>query len=475
MGLRSAVELLPRWTNFRLAYMGLTKPKRPINLTFSITNACNSKCQSCDIYMVYRKMPKLFRSELTLDEIEKTFASIGKVFFFNISGGEPFLRKDIADIIELAVKHLKPRVIHIPTNAISPKLIEKRLTDALERIDRLAPGTPITLKPSLDGVGKLHDEVRGVPGNFKLVEETLAVLRKLQWKYPNLKVGLGTVISTLNIHGMEDLFDYVEEVQPDSYISEIAEERTEMFNIGRGITPDAETYKGAINTFKRRMPRFMKGSSGLSRMTMAFRLLYYDLVVKTLRERKQVIPCYGGISNVHISPYGDIWPCCVLGYEKSFGNVRSSKYDFWKVWWSQRAKEVRKYIKDGKCACPLANQYYANILMHLRSMVRVGLRYVFPKAFVPKDEPSTAPIRTTELPGVLASAGRRHKPDAPLTVETGGALVEPVAAAVSKNARQRADASAAAGAAAATSGDPGSDVPTAKQESTPAVESEQEA
>ena len=185
-------------------------------------------------------------------------------------------------------------------------------------------------------------------------------------------------------------------------------------------------------------------------MTMAFRLLYYDLVVRTLRERRQVIPCYGGISNVHISPYGDIWPCCILGYEKSFGNVRTSNYDFWKVWWSKRAKEVRKYIKDGKCACPLANQYYANILMHIRSMFRVGLRYVFPRAFVPAETPRPTQVGTTELPGLTASAGRRANPDDPLTVETGGDLsVAPVAEAVKKNAATRAEAKQSAQAAAA--------------------------
>jgi len=417
--------MLARCLNFRLAWHGLARPGSPINLTYSVTNACHSRCKSCDIYLVYRKDPTLHRSELTLEEVERTFRSIGRIFFFNISGGEPFLRRDLPDIVELALRHLRPRVIHIPTNAISPRLIEERLGDILARVERLAPGTPVTVKPSLDGYGKLHDEVRGVPGNFALVEETLGVLRTLQARHPNLKIGLGTVVSTLNVHGLREVFDYVERVKPDTYINEVAEERTEMFNVGRGITPDADTYERAVGVFRERMPRFMAGKAGLSRLTLAFRLFYYDIVVRILRERRQVIPCYGGISNVHVSPYGDVWPCCVLGYEKSLGNLRDSGFDFWSIWRSQRAAEVRNYIKDGKCACPLANQSYANILLHVRSMFRVGLRYFFPgtatrgkaaAAPVAADGPSTA-----TLPG-LETAEVRARAEVPLEVRTGGDL-----------------------------------------------------
>ena len=72
--------------------------------------------------------------------------------------------------------------------------------------------------------------------------------------------------------------------------------------------------------------------------------------------------CYAGISNVHINYDGEVWPCCVLGYSQPMGFLREEGYDFRKVWHSDRAAKVRKYIKDGNCACPLANQAYSNIL-----------------------------------------------------------------------------------------------------------------
>jgi hypothetical protein len=72
-----------------------------------------------------------------------------------------------------------------------------------------------------------------------------------------------------------------------------------------------------------------------------------------------------------MSPYGDIWACCTLAYEKSMGNVCDHDYDFHKVWNGIKAKEVRSYIHKELCNCPLANQAYSNILLHGQSLLRV--------------------------------------------------------------------------------------------------------
>ena len=61
---------------------------------------------------------------------------------------------------------------------------------------------------------------------------------------------------------------------------------------------------------------------------------------------------------------GEVWPCCVLGYSQPMGFLRESDYNFQKIWHSNKANEVRKYIKEENCVCPLANQAYSNILCH---------------------------------------------------------------------------------------------------------------
>ena len=94
---------------------------------------------------------------------------MGHVYIFNVSGGEPFLRRDFTDIIEAACKHLTPGLIHIPTNAIAEKLIISKSRKSVQLLKNYSPHPRLTIKPSLDHIDSRHDDIRGIPGNFKKV------------------------------------------------------------------------------------------------------------------------------------------------------------------------------------------------------------------------------------------------------------------------------------------------------------------
>jgi len=354
--------LLPKTIRYKTSRYGLLSPGNPITLTYSVTAACQSKCKTCNIGLEYHKNPKRKEKDLKLVEIEKIFKTLGPIYFFNISGGEPFLRKDLPDIVRLACRYLKPKIIHTPTNAIPSKRIRDLTIEVLEIINQYDSKVPFTVKPSIDGVGEIHDEIRGVKGNFKQLEKTISYLKEVEKQYPNFHLELGTVISNFNIDHLSEIEDYVHSIGIQSYRNEIAEQRTEFFNLEDPITPDAETYERLIREFSAKIRKNVGKKRELAKVTESFRLVYYDLVVRILREQRQAIPCYGGISNVHINFDGEVWPCCVLGYSQPMGFLREQDYDFQQVWHSDQANRVRKYIKDGNCACPLANQAYSNIL-----------------------------------------------------------------------------------------------------------------
>lgn len=364
-------EVLPKVIQYRLARRRIVPPGLPLNLTFSITNKCQSRCRTCGIWSLYVKHPEKRNQELTLDEIEKIFHSMGHIYIFNISGGEPFLRSDITEIVKLACQYLSPGIVHIPTNGIDAELVEKKTREILDFLSMNFPEVRLTVKPSLDHIGDKHDEIRGVKGNFIKVMLLFNRLKALQPDFPNFHAELGTVISRWNVSDIEEIAEFVTSLGADSYRNEIAEERSEMFNTGNSITPTAEDYGRAIEHFVSHIRARMKSSLLFHRITGAFRLVYYDLAVRILKENRQVIPCYAGISNAHLSPYGDVWACCTLGYEKSMGNLRDHGYDFHQLWNSLRAREVRSYIHAGNCHCPMANQMYSNILMHGSSLGRV--------------------------------------------------------------------------------------------------------
>lgn len=366
-------KLSPKLVKYKMnRYFGY-KNFMPMTVTFSVTAACQSRCKTCRIGHLYMEDPTRADKDLKLDEIEKIFKSMGNAYFFNISGGEPFLRKDIPEIVELACKYLKPRIVHIPTNGILTDRIEKECRRILEVIKKYDPTVPLTVKPSIDGVGELHDEIRGVPGNFKLLVNTINKLKALEEEYPNFHLELGTVISKFNIDHLDEIEDFVHSLGVESYRNEVAECRTEFFNLEDDITPPAEVYQELIKDFSRKVVENISSKKSLAKTTEALRVVYYDLAGKILEQNRQVIPCYAGVSNVHINYDGSVWPCCVLGYDKSMGNLREFDYDFKKLWKSKQANDVRRSIKNKECACPLANQAYSNELLHFPSLVKATM------------------------------------------------------------------------------------------------------
>ncbi len=365
-------KILPRLIQYRFNRLGLLKSCRPITLTHSVTFACQSRCKTCNIGHQYLSNPDIAKNDLSLDEIEKIYKNIGPVYFYNISGGEPFLRNDLPQIVELAMKYLKPNIVHSPTNAILSEKIRDKVIDVLEVIKKYDPDVPFTVKPSIDGVGEKHDEIRGVKGNFKRLVKTLSLLKEVEKEYPNFHLELGTVVSVFNINDLSEIEDYVHTLGIQSYRNEIAESREEFFNVDEKITPAAEVYETLMKDFKRKITENIKNKKSLAKMTEAIRLVYYDLVPEILKQKKQIIPCYAGVSNIHLNHNGELWPCCVLGYSKPMGNFgdKDINYDYTRLMKGVKAQKVLKSIKDKECYCPLANQSYSNILLNIPSLIK---------------------------------------------------------------------------------------------------------
>ena len=368
--------LMPYLAGYKLNRWLGYKNFSPMTLTYSVTAACQSRCKTCQIGAMFCQDPTRPQRDLKLDEIEKIFSSMKPVYFFNMSGGEPFMRDDLPEIVELACRYLKPKVVHTPTNAILSDKIVENTENIIHIVRKYNPKVPVTVKPSIDGVGDKHDEIRGVKGNFKCLLRTIDGLKGLEEKYDNFHLELGTVISNFNIDDLDEIEDFVHSLGVESYRNEVAECRTEFFNLSDEITPPAEVYQRLIKGFAEKVEQNIGRKRRLARTTEAMRVVYYDLAGKILAEKRQVIPCYAGVSNVHINYDGGVWPCCVLGYEQEMGNLRDYDYDFQKLWHSAKADEVRRYIKGRNCACPLANQAYSNELLHFPTLVKAGLKSI---------------------------------------------------------------------------------------------------
>jgi len=333
--------------------------KLPVNITVSVSYRCNSRCKTCNVWL-------LPNDDLELPEWDRVFESLGEApYWFTFSGGEPTLRKDLPEMVASAYRHCRPEIINIPTNGIQDKIIPGRI----ERVLQAAPKSQVIINLSLDGIGLRHDEVRGVRDNWTHSMNTYAALKELKTRYSHLTVGIHTVISNFNVDTFPELAQYVERhLKPDSFITEIAEERVELDTVGLGITPTAEKYSVAIDALLETM-RDQK-LTGVAEVTQAFRRQYYEIVKRTLREQRQVIPCMAGVASAQIAPNGDVWTCCVRA--ESMGNLRDHDYDFGSVWRTGKADQLRRSIKAGECFCPLANAAYTNMLNNGRTVTKVA-------------------------------------------------------------------------------------------------------
>ncbi len=360
------ISLLPKlplyWSFYRFGW-----PKMlPFSVVVSVSFRCNSKCRTCD---VWRKP----NDDLRVDEWRQVFRHLGRTpFYITFTGGEPTLRADLDALVIAAYEECRPKVITIPTNGI----LTKRVLAQVEHICASCPQTNIGINLSLDDVGERHDAIRNVPGNWERAMETWAGLKELQKRHKNLVLSIHTVVSKFNIARIREIYPQLRALEPDSYITEVAEERVELATMGWDITPLAEEYAPVadfLSAEARRQP-----VQGLARVTQAFRARYYQLAGQVLAENRQVIPCHAGWASAHLAPNGDVWSCCIRA--EAVGNLRETGYDLRPIWFEQQGnlRALRRSIAAGECACPMANASYANMLLHPPTLAQVAAKVASP-------------------------------------------------------------------------------------------------
>lgn len=334
----------------RLFYKGNL---RPLYLIHFITNKCNAMCKHCFYWMNLNKDEKT----MSIEEISKMTKTIGKLLFVNLTGGEPFLRKDIVEIAEVYYQNNKPINITIPTNGI---LTEKIFADT-EKILQNCPGTTIAIRFSIDGTEATHDDIRGFIGIFNSMLNTYRKLNELKKIYTNLDIYFTTVVSSANQYNLGELFNLMKAILKDN---------TWLVLLARGNTKDPTIKNFDIKVYKAFADKVRNTFGNNSRLFFSKLLLARDkvsddIVYKIATKNKYVSPCYAGRTAGVIDENGNVNPCEILN--ATFGNIRDYDYDFKKLWTSEKAKKIRKNITNTKCFCThecfVGNNVIFNLMM----------------------------------------------------------------------------------------------------------------
>ena len=332
---------------------------RPIHLTFFVTRRCNSNCPFC-FYLRSDDSSVQTRPELSLEEIEKVSSSLGPLLWLAFSGGEIFLRDDLADIARTFYRNNKPAIMLFPTNGLLPGLIRERI----ETVARSCPKSVVALKLSLDGLGDAHDSLRRTPGSFEKTLQAYHAVAGLADRYPNFELGVNTVFCSENQDSMDGIIEYVRELPGV---------RTHTISLVRGSLEekkygqvDPRKYLAAVQKLERNLK---EGKSrvyrfGGGRIKAGQDILQRRLIHRTMAEQARLLPCYAGRLNLVLEEGGDVFPCEVR--RESFGNVRDYGYDMRKVVRSEKAARLNASIENKECFCTHECYYMTNILFNPR-------------------------------------------------------------------------------------------------------------
>ena len=207
---------MPNWIGAvsRVAKCGLLQGK-PSSLVYVNTMKCNARCKMCIQWRERQDAETSRRKELTLEQVDRFTRSMGPLLMVALSGGETFLRPDIGETMQVIGRNCRPLLLTVPTNGSSPE----RTASAVHDFCTSHPGTMLRLNVSVDAPGKAHDAIRGIQGLYEQCRETIARLKEVQKRCPNLTVNICTVLSYYtreNAH--ENISHILEELCPDHQI-----------------------------------------------------------------------------------------------------------------------------------------------------------------------------------------------------------------------------------------------------------------
>lgn len=347
----------------------ILRKRHPIQLTFFVTRRCNARCPFC-FYLRAADPPRDPGPELSLEEIRSVSASLGSLLWLAFSGGEPYLRADLAEISRVFYRRNRPAIMLYPSNGLTPQPIR----DATEEILGDCPRSVVVVKLSLDGIGGGHDRLRGAPGAFGKVMRTCELLAALLDRYPNFELGINTVFCSENQDRMDEIIDFVRDLHPAA---------THTVSLVRGALAEPHYRDVDYDKYRRAAARLEAGASCRrpgryrfrgSRLKAAQDVLQHRLIYETAMRGERLTPCYAGRLNLVLTESGAVYPCETS--RQCLGNVREHGYDVMRLVETPTAREAIDAIASGSCHCTHECYLITNILFNPRHYSALAREWV---------------------------------------------------------------------------------------------------
>lgn len=283
-----------------------------------VTYRCNAKCYMCNTW----QHPSKKNDEFSPDLVSKI---PGGLKFINITGGEPFLRDDLDQIIQVALTKTKRLVIS--TNGY----FTKKIVGLCEKY-----GNRIGVRISIEGLPAANDELRGIKDGFDHGLRTLVTLHDMGIK----DIGFGITVSDRNAKDMIDLYrlansmglEFATAVTHNSYYFHKLDNEFENSEMIAG-----EFERVAVELLKTHRPKNW------------FRAYFNMGLANRVRGGKRPLPCEVGTDVFFLDPYGNILPCNGSDEPMIMGNLNEQAFD--EIWNSARANEIKKQVNNCTKEC----------------------------------------------------------------------------------------------------------------------------
>jgi MoaA/NifB/PqqE/SkfB family radical SAM enzyme len=357
---RLAIGLLINAIRFQyLKHTG--KPGRPQALSLEITHECIARCIMCNIWKIPHEVPNL-----SADQWIKLLSSdlFGDLRELDITGGEPFIKKDLPDlfagICELKKTSLKAlKSIAVTTNGLLTGQVLTVTEKILPKLQNKDLG--LVMVCAMDAVGEIHDKIRNYKNAWAKVDRTIEGLVRLREKHPNLIIGLKTTVLPINISELEKISNYAASKG--------------LFTI---ISPCIITEGRYLNSEKARDLSFSRNDiEKMIRFYIAdqFRWSYHsDSLVQYLKTGTMKKPCSCGFNYFFVRSSGDVFLCPLI--DSSIGNI--TQISVKKLFFSRAADQMRrnigKFSQCQTCTEPGLERYSLPFegLSYLRLLAKMG-------------------------------------------------------------------------------------------------------
>jgi MoaA/NifB/PqqE/SkfB family radical SAM enzyme len=264
------------------------------------------------------KHPSKKEEEIRPEDLE----TLPRMVRLNITGGEPFLREDLSEILDVVKK--KARRVVISSNGF----LTKKTLEVMNR------HRDVGIRISMDGISETHDSIRGVKGAHQKTIKTLKGLKRLNIK----DLGIAVTVSDKNAKDLVALYRLAKENGVE--LATAILHNAYYFHKQDNFILDHHEVESGLNGL---IVEFLKSNHPKD----WFRAYFTQGLIDHMNGQRRPMTCTMATDSFFIDPYGFVRPCNVMDFP--FGNIKENAFQ--DIWNSPQAQEARKKVDACKSNC----------------------------------------------------------------------------------------------------------------------------